>query len=75
MHLRVPSGHHKMKEKDVDMHHLVSNLVSKGIIKYTNGRKHEKCMDFERNLLATLDVSSLASWLTGLRKQLTKKYQ
>ncbi len=75
MHLTVPSGHHKVKVKEVDLHHLVGNLVSKDIFKYTNGRKHEKYKGFERNLLARLDVASLASWLTGLRKQLAKKYQ
>eukprot|EP00112_Aurelia_sp_Birch-Aquarium-sp1_P016966 Seg389.5 transcript_id=Seg389.5/GoldUCD/mRNA.D3Y31 product="hypothetical protein" protein_id=Seg389.5/GoldUCD/D3Y31 len=74
MHLRVPSGHHKMKEKEMDMHHLIGNLLSKEIFKYTNGRKHEKYKGFERNLLAKLDVASLASWLTGLRKQPAKKY-
>ena len=73
--LRVPNGHHKMKEKEADMHHLIGNLLSKEIFKHTNGRKHEKYNGFERNLLAKLDVTSLANWLTCLIKQLVKKYQ
>ena len=73
-HTTSPSGHHKAKKKEDDMKQLVQNLVSKRIFEFTNGRKNEQFKDFNRNILAKLDASSLSSWLSDHLKQLSKKY-
>eukprot|EP00794_Sanderia_malayensis_P008348 gene8348-9249_t len=69
-----PNGHHKTKKKEDDMKLLVQNLFSKRIFEFRSGRKNEQFKNFNRNILAKLDVSLLSSWLTDHLKQLSKKY-
>eukprot|EP00794_Sanderia_malayensis_P017142 gene17142-18864_t len=68
------SGHHKVKSKKNDFDHLVKNLLSKKVFKLTPGREHEHFNKFERNLLSTLDVSSLINWLKDQKNKLVKTY-
>lgn len=75
MHINIGTGHHKVKSKEADMKHIVNNLTSKKIFTFTEGRANQKFNRFNRNLIAKLDVMSLSSWLTGLRKDLKKKYK
>eukprot|EP00794_Sanderia_malayensis_P002137 gene2137-2425_t len=70
-----PNGHHKTKKKEDDMKLLVPNLFSKKIFEFRSGRKNEQQFkNFNRHILAELDVSLLSPWLTDHLKQLSKKY-
>ena len=69
-----PSGHHHMKAKEREVQQLVENFNKNTIFDIKLGRKNEQFKDFNENLLAKLDVSSLVTWLKDLLKKLGKKY-